>query len=128
MNTATPENNKKKSRKRMIIIIACAAALVAVITATVFIILNNTDSGKTTSRPRRTHSSVSPEESDSYSYSVPDNDPDGGPLETDIMGLIASDRFPGIVHEASNGIKMKISYDAFYNTENGMMYLSLIHI
>ena len=124
MNTATPESSKKKSRKRMIIIIACAAALAAVITAAVFIILNNTDSGKTTSRPRRTHSSVSPEESDSYSYSVPDKGSDGGPLETDIMGLIASDRFTGIVHESSNGIKIKISYDAFYNTENGMMYFA----
>ena len=124
MNTATPESSKKKSRKRMIIIIACVAALAAIITVAVFIILNNTDSGKTASRPRRTHSSVSPDENSSYSYSVPDKDPDGGPLETGLMGFIGNDRFPGIVHEASNGIKMKISLEAFYNTENGMMYFA----
>ena len=128
MNTATPENNKKKSRMRMIIIIACVAALVAIITAAVFIILNNTDSGKTTSRPRRTHSSVSPEESgtdaDDSSRADQEHSDSSGALETDLMGFIGNERFSGIVHESSDGKKIKISYDAFYNTENGMMYFA----
>ena len=40
------------------------------------------------------------------------------------MGFIGNERFSGIVHESSDGKKIKISYDAFYNTENGMMYFA----